>query len=121
MLATVEDVVAVALELEDGSLRYLLTWGRTIEPVDTEPLEQLVLQHCRRFALGGEPVGARVCRSLREAAESSEAPYFFDHLLWFASHPIPFGDGYEAWRAEREDQQRQGREIRYCGRPWSTG
>ncbi len=114
-----EDVVAVAIELTDGSLRYVLAWGRILARTEPAPLEAVVAAHApRRFALGGELRRTRLCGSLREAAESASASYFFEHLWWFAAHPIPFGPDYEAWRAEREVAQLAGRELLYCGRPW---
>jgi rod shape determining protein RodA len=67
--------------------------------------------------LGGEPVSARLCGSVREAAESGSAPCFFESFLWFASRPIPFGGDYGAWRVERAEAMAAGREISYCGRP----
>ena len=112
-----EDVVAVRIDLMGGEKRYILTWGRIYDAVDPRGLEDVVLRHSRRFALGGEPTAATVCASLREPAESPSAPYFHEHLLWFAWHPIPFGPDYEAWRAEREAALESGRELFYCGRP----
>jgi hypothetical protein len=116
-LVDVEDVVAVRIELAGGGKRYILTWGRIYENVDPRPLEAVVLRECRRFALNDEPIAAAICRSLREPAESDQAPYFFEHLLWFGWHPIPFGPDYDSWRAEREAALDQGREMLYCGNP----
>lgn len=76
-----EDVVAVRIELTGGAQRYILTWGRIYAPVYPGPLETVVLRECRRFALPGQPVAAVLCRSLREPADSDQAPYFFEHLL----------------------------------------
>ncbi|QIM20413.1 hypothetical protein G7075_03395 [Phycicoccus sp. HDW14] len=60
-------------------------------------------------------VSARVCPSLREAAESPDAPYFYEGLLMFAHRSSDFGT--DRWRAERDVAMRAGREISYCGRP----
>lgn len=112
-----DDVVAVRVELGDGTARYFLTWGRIQDEVDPVPLENLVLQHAITFSLGGEPVTARVCRTLREAATSESAPYFYECFRAFLATPIPHGDSYAAWRAERADAMSNGREISYCGDP----
>lgn len=80
-------------------------------------MAELVLKHSRAFSLGDEPVAGVVCQTLREAASSDSAPYFYECLLKFASAPIPDGDAYELWRDEREEAMRVGREISFCGRP----
>jgi hypothetical protein len=115
--AGMEDVIAVEVGLADGQSRYFLTWGRIQQKVDPGPVAALVLAFARHVSLGGEPVSARVCHSLREAAESSDAPYFYECLLGFSRKPIPFGDGYQAWRAAMDEAMRSGDEIAYCGRP----
>jgi hypothetical protein len=56
-----------------------------------------------------------VCGSLREAADSGSAPYFYECLLYFCWKPIPFGDHYEQWRSDREAAMEQGRDISFCG------
>lgn len=107
-----EDLIAVEVELADGGTRYFLTWGRIQDPVDPTPVCELVLHHASHL----EPASARVCSALREAAESDSAPYFYDGLFDFAQHgPIPYGDGYEIWRAERAAAMEAGREIYDCG------
>jgi len=78
-------MVAVSVGLSDGGRRYFVTWGRIQDVVDPAPLEELVLRHSRAFSLGGEPVMARVCEALREAAMSDSAPYFFECFRTFAS------------------------------------
>jgi len=101
-----DHIVAVAVELESEAERFYLTWGRIADTVDPEPLEQLVLQHCIGYDLGGKPVKARVCFSLQEAAL---APYFYEGFFSFCQeNPIPFGDGYEAWRAEMDKRMQKG-------------
>jgi hypothetical protein len=112
----VEDVIAVEVQLDNGALRYFITWGRIQDAVDGQPVSDLVLHHSRKFSLGGEPVRARVCGTLRVAAESDTAPYFFECLRQF-SNPIPFGDGYDAWRVARAAAMEAGQEIAYCGQP----
>jgi hypothetical protein len=112
-----EDVVAVEVQLVGGGSRYVITWGRIQDEVDPTQLEALVLAHSRRLDLGGTAERARVCFSLREAADSGSAPYFYEGLLDFAHRPIPFGAGYEHWRAERAAAMAADREIYYCGKP----
>jgi hypothetical protein len=51
---------------------------------------------CRSGAyvnFGAEPVAARLCATLREAAESEEAPCFYDALVSYSRSSIPLGDG----------------------------
>jgi len=115
-----EDVVAVAVELDNGGQRYFLTWGRIQDPVDPAPLEDLIMAQSRHFSLGGKPVSARVCYSLKEAAESASAPYFFECLLAMQVDLANRGDDYSVWRAERAKNMDKGRDINYCGRPIST-
>jgi hypothetical protein len=112
----VNDVVAVEVRLTDSSRRYFVTWGRIQDPVDPKPLCDLVLKTTNEAQLGGAGVDARLCDTLREAATSESAPYFYECLLKF-SVPIPFGEAYEAWRLERDEAMRSGREIAYCGSP----
>jgi hypothetical protein len=117
----VEDVVAVEVRLADGGARYFLTWGRIQDRVDPGPVCELVLRSTTPGSLRGDPVGARLCGTLREAAQSPEAPYFYECILSFCHRPIPFGDGYEAWRTDRDRAMQDGREISYCGRPPKPG
>lgn len=110
-----EDVVAVRVALADGSSRYFVTWGRIQDPVDPRFVEDLVLKFASSCSLGASPVEARLCATLREAAESAEAPYFFEALVAFAAgHPREPDD---VWHTERDEAMRDGREIYYCGRP----
>lgn len=62
-------------------------------------------------------MAARVCSALREAADSAEAPRFYEGLLAFSRSPIPFGDAYEDWREARARAMESGKEISYCGLP----
>lgn len=112
-----DDVVAVEVTLADGGLRYFVTWGRIQQTVDPEPVCKLVLQFSRSCHLGGVPVSARVCNTLREAAESPDAPYFYECFLTYCRAPRPSGAEYEAWRATIDKAMRSGAEISYCGRP----
>ena len=107
-----EDVVAVEVTLDTGERRCFMTWGRVLDPVDGGALTTVVLQHAARSALGGEPVLANICRTL---ADAQDQPYFYEGLIHFARQPIPFGDGYESWRLEREKAMREGRELYFLG------
>jgi hypothetical protein len=75
---------------------------------------ELTLRVAARFALGAEPVSARVCESLREAANE---PYFYEALLKLAQKPIPYGEGYERWRREKVAAMAEGQEFYFLGRP----
>jgi len=116
-----DDVVGVEVRLADGESRYFLTRGRIQHRVDPRPLSDLVLRMSRSCSLGGSPVSARLCSSLREAAQSPDAPYFFECYVDFCHKPIPRGDGYVAWRAAMDNAMRTGKEIAYRGRPTRPG
>lgn len=107
----------MCVELDDGARRYVVTWGRIQGPVDPRPLEELVLRHSHQFSLGGTAVSARVCETMREAAMSDQAPYFYECFLEFSSHTIPTGAAYDEWHEARALAMEAGREISYCGRP----
>ena len=65
------------------------------------------MAHATPGSLGGEPVSANVCPTLRVAAESAQAPYFFEALVQFSRQTIPGGEQYKPWRASEP-------------RPWRT-
>jgi hypothetical protein len=109
-----DDIVAVEVTLDTGERRYFLTWGRIQAKVDCEPPEALVLEHAGKFALGGTAVSASVCYSLGDASQET---YFHECFAELASQRIPYGDGYERWRAERAAAMGEGRELNYCGLP----
>jgi hypothetical protein len=111
----VDDVIAVEVLLADGGRRYFVTWGRIQDPVDPDPVCTVVLRFAESCSLGGVPSSARVCDSLREAADSEDAPYFYEGFLVFCRKEIPFGDHYESWRSERAAAMGRGKEISYCG------
>lgn len=112
-----DDVIAVEVRLADGRQRYFLTWGRVQDHVDPEQVCDLVLRFSRSCSLGGVPVSARLCATLREAADSPDAPYFYECFLGFASRPVPSGDGHQEWKATIAEKMEAGQEICYCGRP----
>jgi hypothetical protein len=111
-LCAVEDVVAIEVVLDSGQRRYFMTWGRILDPVDGHTLAELVLKQASGFDLGGRPVEAKVCSTL---AEARDQPYFYEGLVDFARHTIPFGDHYESWRKVRETAMREGRELYNLG------
>jgi hypothetical protein len=113
----VDDVIAVAVRLADGRQRYFLTWGRIQDRIDPGPVCDLVFRFSRSCSLGGAPVGARLCATLREAADSPDAPYFYESLLAFASQSPPSGADYPAWKATVAERMEAGQEISYCGQP----
>src|SRR4029077_6228685 len=107
----VDDVIAVEVRLADGAVRYFLTWGRIQHAVDPGPVCDLVLQASASFSIGAKPVTARMCTTLREAAQSPDAPYFYECFLAFCRPPIPPDEDYEAWRAATDLAMRAGKEI----------
>ncbi|SRR5258706_3388440 len=109
-----EDIVAVAVELESNARRFFLTWGRIQDTVDPEPLEQLILQQSTKFDLGGKPVRATLCMSLQEAAHE---PYFYECFFLMCQKPIPFGNQYDVWKTEMGRKMRSGKELYYLGKP----
>ncbi len=108
-----EDIVAVAVELNTGAIRYFLTWGRIQDPVDPEPLEQLILAQSIHFSLGGHPVHARVCGSLQEAAGE---PAFYECFFSMCQVRIPFGPKYGQWKVKMNKRMGKGKELWYLGR-----
>ncbi len=91
-----DDIVAVAIELEDGTQRYFLTWGRIQDRVNPKRLEEIVLKHSTSFRLG-------------------EERYFYECFFDMCQKKIPHGDHYESWRRKMDKRMRQGYEISYCG------
>jgi hypothetical protein len=109
----VEDVIAVEVQTDDGRSCYFITWGRIQDRIDPEPVESVILAVARRFATPGKAVSARLCESLQEARDS---PLFYEALLSFAHHPIPFGrTSYPKWRRRIDNAMRAGREIYFTG------
>lgn len=110
-----EDIVAVAIELKEGTRRFFLTWGRIQDSVDPEPLEQLVFAQCTSFGLDGTAVKARLCGTLQEARSG---PYFYEHLFMIGQQKIPFGKKkYWKWRKKMNKKMQEGKELYYLGNP----
>lgn len=109
-----EDIVAVAVELENGEKRYFLTWGRIQNSVAYDPLEAIVLKHAQKFDLGGAPKKAWVCDTLQEA---SQQPFFFEYLFAMSQKGIPIGKGYLAWKKKIDQLMKGGKELYYLGKP----
>jgi hypothetical protein len=109
-----DDIVAVAVELEHRQLRYFLTWGRIQDEVDPKPLEALVLKHCKKYDLGGKPKRTRLCSSLQEA---SRGIYFYEHLFSMSQNKMPpFGPLHPKWRKEMNKKMQKGKELYYLGK-----
>ena len=107
-----DDWVAVEVKTDSGRSGFIVTWGRIQDATDTRPLEELTLRIASQFSIGGRPVSARVCTSLREAAAQ---PTFFEALLTFAQKPIPYGERYDEWRRETAKKMDEGREFYFLG------
>ncbi len=107
-----EDLVAVRVTLASGASRYFVTWGRVQHAVDPTDLEALVLEHCAGFSLGDTAVSAEVCASLQEACRE---PYFFEALFSFSQRRVPYGDGYEQWQRDTDDEMRRGKQLYFLG------
>jgi hypothetical protein len=76
----------------------------------------LVLRVSSRFTLGGNPVSARVCTTLQEAATQ---PYFFEHFFALCQKTISFGTTYATWSERTKRAMEEGKEIYFLGRPLS--
>jgi hypothetical protein len=57
-------------------------------------------------------IEVRPCAALQEAAG---APSFYKRYVGSCQDTIPFGDGYESWRAEIDQRMREGYEIASLG------
>lgn len=110
-----DDLIAVEATLDGGARRYFVTWGRIQHPVDPKPVCELVARFAQGCALGGELASVRVCGSLREAAHSPDAPYFYECYARFCRESIPYGADYDSWRDGKNEAMSAGREIGYCG------
>ena len=109
-----DDIVAVAVELDNRQKRYFMTWGRIQDAVDCGPLEAIVLKNAHRYDLGGVPKSAEVCDSLQEG---SQQRYFFEALLRMSRKKIPAGKGYRTWKKKINKLMEHGEELQYLGRP----
>ena len=106
-----EDLVAIRVTHEDGSLHYLMTWGRIFDVVDEAALLDAVTPHLSMFGLG-KFSDIFICYSLSEA---SDQPYFYEGLFNFSTQGIPFGKGYKKWRKEKKRNILGGKDIYYLG------
>jgi hypothetical protein len=112
----VDDIVAVRVRLDSGDSRYFVTWGRAFDAVDPTKLQEVVLRYAGSCALGGEPVSAEVCWSLRDARDET---YFYEAVADFAAQLAsrPADSGWRGWLDERATEMENGREIYYLGLP----
>ncbi len=76
-------------------------------------MEELILERRAGFSLGDIAVSAEVCGSLQDA---SREPYFFEALFSFSQRKIPYGDDYEKWRHETDEEMRRGKQLYFLGR-----
>jgi hypothetical protein len=113
----VDDVIAVRVDLANGARRFFLTFGRIQDAVHPSAVCQLVHAHARGYALGGEPVSAMLCETLREAADTPDAPFFYEGFLSLGRTVIPFGEDLPDWRAQIAAEMHAGRHLYYCGTP----
>jgi hypothetical protein len=103
-----------------------MTWGPVHDPVDPDPIANVVLRNANQYDLGGTPVRAEVCWSLQDA---SGELYFHEALLDFAWERVPRGRRYARWRKRKRAalelqnglhalaQPKAGVLLRYLGRP----
>jgi hypothetical protein len=110
----VEDIVVVAIELQEVARRFFLTWGRIQDSVEPGPLKQLVFKHCTSYDLGGTPMRACLCGTLREAVD---APYFYEYFFMIGQQTIPFGKKYQKWKKHIHKKMQDGKELYYLGNP----
>ncbi len=103
--------------MADGTKRYFLALGRIQDVVDPAGITALVLERSQVYDLQGRAVGAELCEMLREAADSGEAPYFFEALLSVTRERISFGKHYSRWRKRMRKEMTKGNHIAYCGGP----
>jgi hypothetical protein len=112
-----EDIVAVAVKLDDATEHFFLTWGRIQDAVDPTPLAELVLRQSHRFVRGGTPISARVCSSLQEAAHTA---LFYEGFFSFCQTRIPYGPDYQNWRQTMHERMQQGKELYFLGKHDAT-
>ncbi|WP_375504882.1 hypothetical protein [uncultured Jatrophihabitans sp.] len=113
----VDHVVAVRLSMDDGSNRYFLALGRIFDAVEPDKLLAAVTDHAKVYDLQGTVASVHLCEMLREAADSSEAPYYFEAAQALGRVSIPFGKRYAKWQRRTRKAMRRGEHIHYCGGP----
>src|SRR5664280_911655 len=108
-----EDVAAVKVILSGGVGRVFITWGIIQNIVDPSELESFVLRRSQRCSMGGEPVRAEICDTLREP---SSQRYFCKAPVKFSQNTVPVGETYQEWRNMKDLKMESGGEIYYLGR-----
>jgi hypothetical protein len=106
-----EDVVGIRLHDRQKGYWGVITWGRIWDRIDDSKLCEAIKNHAPQIGLTACDE-VELCESL---AEIASAKYFYEAIIAFASRPIPFGEGYEAWREERKREISEGREIYSVG------
>jgi hypothetical protein len=106
-----EDIIGIkVLNSRQKSVGFM-TYGRLWDAVDDSELKDAIRANLTRFGL--EPSNEiQMCRSLKELQSCN---YFYEGLIWFAWHPIPFGPQYEEWRRQKQVELLSGESIYYLG------
>ena len=106
--------MALRVTTDTGAECFFMTWGRIQDPLDPSLLEAILLEKADSFHTPGVPVQAQLCGTLQEARD---APHFYEGFFAFCQEAIPYGDGYEEWRAKMDERMRAGRDIYFLGSP----
>jgi hypothetical protein len=109
-----DDIVAIAVELTNGEVRYSLTWGRIFDTTDGSRLEELAIRGTSQVDLGGTALRARLHDSLQNA---SRERYFYESMFAMAQQRIPFEPSYAEWAAGMRSRVESGKEWYYPGVP----
>ena len=105
-----EEIIAIKVEDGKRGRTAFLTWGRSFDPVDPEPLLEAVAKGLKRFGIT-KVKRIEVCGTLQEV---KGFPYFFESLSLMTMKGIPFGkSSYGLWRTKMQGGIAQGREM-YC-------
>ena len=107
------DIVAVEV-VTPPKQHYFLTWGRVFDPIAEADLLAVVSAQLAQYGVDGQAATSRVCATLQEAAQ---APYFFEGFMHFCHRPIPYGEGYDSWRAKTRSEMEDGHGVDYLGAP----
>lgn len=106
-----DDVVGIKVRQRGHGTVGFVTWGRIFDAVDDAELLGVIRAHLPSVGIS-EPDSLELCNSL---GELRSAEYFYEALIEFCWNRPPFGDNYEAWRAEMQRKLHDGREIYFVG------
>src|SRR4051794_40568814 len=104
-----EDIVAIKAVDKSGKKHFFLTWGRTFDRVDPEPLLAAVRPNLPQWGLH-HVRSLELCYSLQDA---SSAPYFYEAFFMMSQERIPFGPKYKSWQAAKRKRISTGKNIWY--------